>query len=159
MLSETRQNRCLHFPLSNAVTDVRFSDLSEEQRQALEQDLVTSYQTLQSIVGDMTDADGKPSLSLLFRPPTLAVGWSGLETVFDCGFTHSVSGYYTTSDYKAGNANNLATMIKKVCVPGAVIVMHFSDNAVYTADALDMVLTEYENSGRNFQFVGLNKVL
>ena len=148
-----------HFPLSNAETDVRFSDLSEEQREALEQDLVISYQTMQSIIGDMTDADGKPSLSLLFRPPTLAVGWSGLETVFDCGFTHSVSGYYTTADYNAWSAEDLASLIKKVCVPGAVIVMHFSDNAEYTADALDLLMTEFETSGRDFRFVGLNKVL
>ena len=148
-----------HFPLSNAETDIRFSDLSEEQKEALQQDLVTSYQTMQNIIGDMTDADGKPSLSLLFRPPTLAVGWSGLETVFDCGFTHSVSGYYTTADYNAKSAKDLALLIKKVCVPGAVIVMHFSDNADYTADALDILLTEFENNGQDFRFVGLNKVL
>ena len=37
--------------------------------------------------------------------------------------------------------------------------MHFSDNAQYTAEAVDMLLTEYEENGSGYQFVGLNKVL
>ena len=37
--------------------------------------------------------------------------------------------------------------------------MHFSDNSKYTAEALDILLTEYETEGIGYRFVGLNKVL
>ena len=147
-----------HLPLSNAETSTKFVELDEEQRVELEEDLVMSYDVMQHVIGDLRDADGNPSLSLFFRPPTLAVGKSGLQTVFDCGFTHSVSGYYTTSDYKATSADQLLQELRQVCVPGAVLVMHFSDNAVYTAEALDKLMTECEKTGKAFQFVGLNKV-
>ena len=35
-------------------------------------------------------------------------------------------------------------------------VMHFSDNAAYTAEAVDLLLTELEENGSEFRFVGLN---
>ena len=147
-----------HLPLSNEDSATSFSELSEEQRQELEDDLVESYQTMQKVIGDLKDRQGKPSLSLLFRPPTLAVGRNGLETVFDCGFTHAVSGFYTTSDYKATDAQSLAKTMKPLVRSGAVFVMHFSDNAVYTAEAVDLLLTELEEKGSEFRFVGLNEV-
>ena len=148
-----------HMSLSNEVRPTYFTELDEQQRQELEEDIVICYNTLQNVIGDMVDADGKPSLSALFRQPTLAVGRSGLETVFDCGYTHAVAGYYTTTDYKAESARSLAAEIKKNIKPGAILVMHFSDNAQYTADALDQLLTEFESSGSPYRFVGLNKVL
>ena len=148
-----------HLPLSNEIYPNYYAELDEQQRQELEEDIVICYDTLQSIIGDMVDADGKPSLSALFRQPTLAVGRNGLETVFDCGYTHAVAGYYTTTDYKAENVRSLTAEIKKNIKPGAILVMHFSDNAQYTADALDQLLTEYESSGSPYRFVGLNKVL
>ena len=148
-----------HLALSTQVYPTYFKELDEEQRQIIEDDIVQCYDTMQHIVGDMTDADGKPSLSLLFRPPTLAVGRNGLETVFDCGYTYSISGYYTSADYKAESAEVLAAELKPKIVSGAIIVMHFSDTAQYTADALDILLTDLENSGKEFHFVGLNKVL
>lgn len=148
-----------HLPLSTEVYPTYFEELDEEDRQIIEDDIVECYNTMQSIIGDMTDADGKPSLSLLFRPPTLAVGRNGLETVFDCGYTHSISGYYTSTDYKAESAEALAADLKPKIVSGAIIVMHFSDTAQYTADALDILLTDLEASGKEFHFVGLNKVL
>ena len=91
-------------------------------------------------------------------PPTLAVGRNGLETVFDCGYTHSISGYYTSTDYKAESAEALAADLKPKIVSGAIIVMHFSDTAQYTAAALDILLTDLEASGKEFHFVGLNEV-
>ena len=145
-----------HLPLSNEETATSYSELSEVQCQELEDDLVKSYQTLQKVIGDMRDTDGKPSLSLLFRPPTLAVGRNGLETVFDCGFTHAISGYYSTADYKATDAGALMRTLKQTIRSGAVYVMHFSDNAAYTAEAVDMLLTELEENGSEFYFVGLN---
>ena len=145
-----------HLPLSNEETATSYSELSEVQCQELEDDLVESYQTLQKVIGDMRDTDGKPSLSLLFRPPTLAVGRNGLETVFDCGFTHAISGYYSTADYKATDTGALMRTLKQTIRSGAVYVMHFSDNAAYTAEAVDMLLTELEENGSEFRFVGLN---
>ena len=148
-----------HLQLSNQINDVSFAEITEEQRQVLEEDVVICYDTMQHIIGDLTDAEGKPSLSLLFRQPTLAVGKKGLTTVFDCGFTHAIAGFYTSSDYNASSAEYLATELKVHVRSGAIIVMHFSDTAKYTAEALDMFLTECENTGRDFKFVGLNKVL
>ena len=147
-----------HLPLANEITGTKFEELSDAQAAELAGDLVTSYQTLQSIVGDLRDAYGVPSLSLLFRPPTLAVGRNGLQTVFDCGFIRSISGYYTSSDYKAESAEKLAAELKKKMISGAVIVMHFSDTAIYTADALDICLTQLEQENKGLQFVGLNAV-
>ena len=145
-------------PLSNEETATSYSELSEVECQELEGDLVESYQTLQKTIGDLRDTDGKPSLSLLFRPPTLAVGRNGLETVFDCGFTHAIAGYYSTADYKATDAGALMRTLKQTIRSGAVFVMHFSDNATYTAEAVDMLLTELEKNGSEFRFVGLNAV-
>ena len=148
-----------HMPLSTETTPGNFIELSEEERAALEKDIVQCYNTLQSIIGDLVDADGKPSLSRLFRPPTLAVGKKGLETVFDCGYTYAIEGYYSAGDYAAVNARVLANKIKENIRSGSVLVMHFSDTSQYTAEAVDLALTELEKSGRNLQFVGLNKVL
>lgn len=148
-----------HMELANEIYPTYYKELDEEQRDALEKDLVYCYYTMQSIIGDMTDADGKPSLSLLFRQPTLAVSKSGLETVFDCGYTHAIAGYYTTTDYKAESVDQLVSELRQNIVPGAILVMHFSDAAQYTPDALDVLLTEYEESGSEYRFVGLNKVL
>ncbi len=148
-----------HLPLSNEVYPTYFTELDEQKRQELAEDIVVCYDTLQSVIGDMVDTDGRPSLSLLFRQPTLAVGRNGLETVFDCGYTHAVAGYYTTTDYKAESAEALAAEIGKNIKSGAILIMHFNDNAKYTAEALDILLTEYENDGSAYRFVGLNKVL
>lgn len=148
-----------HLPLSNEVSPTYFTELDEQKRQELAEDIVVCYDTLQSVIGDMVDTDGRPSLSLLFRQPTLAVGRNGLETVFDCGYTHAVAGYYTTTDYKAESAEALAAEIGKNIKSGAILIMHFNDNAKYTAEALDILLTEYENDGSAYRFVGLNKVL
>ena len=148
-----------HLQLSNEVSPILYKELTEEQRQELEDDIVLCYDTMQHIVGDLRDAGGKPSLSLLFRQPTLAAGKNGLQTVFDCGYTHAIAGYYTSSDYKAESAARLAADLKARIKPGAIIVLHFSDEAKYTAEALDILLTEYESRGSKYQFVGLNKVL
>ena len=148
-----------HMPLSNELYSIYYTELDEDQRQALEEDIVVCYNTMQSVIGDMVDADGKPSLSLLFRQPTLAVGRKGLETVLDCGYTHAIAGYYTSMDYKAESAEALAAELRRHIVPGAILIMHFSDSAEYTAEALDILLTECENNGRGYRFVGLNKVL
>ena len=37
--------------------------------------------------------------------------------------------------------------------------MHMSDTSQYTAEALDLYLTDLENSGKEYQFCRLNDVL
>ena len=151
----------VHFPLSNDLgTGKKFSELTETQATTLKQDLVTSFDLLQSVVGDMKSGN-VPSLSLLFRPPTLAVSKAGLAAVFDCGFTYSVSGTYSSQDYKAENAAKLASQLVKNTKSGSVIVMHMSDSSVYTAEALDIYLStiERKTSATPFRFVGLSEVL
>ena len=129
-----------HFPLANDVSGgkgTKYSDLTPEQAKALEKDLVTSYQLLQSIIGDIR-INGQPALTRLFRPPTLAVSKTGLTTVLDCGFTYSVSGSFTSEDYKAIDVNKLAASIKRNTKSGASVIMHMSDVSVHTPEALEI---------------------
>jgi len=77
-----------------------------------------------------------------------------MEAVFDCGFTYIVSGAYTSEDYIAESAEKLlAQMYKNIRQSGTVIVMHMSDNSLYTAEALDAFLTENESQPASRQFV------
>ncbi len=150
-----------HFPLSNDTGDgKKFTELSAKQVEDLKKDLVTSHGVFESIIGDMT-VNGRPALSLLFRPPTLAVSKNGMEAVLDCGFTHVVSGSYTTQDYKATSASSLAETLKKRTKSGAVLIMHMSDNSIYTAEALDIYLSEMElrDADKRYKFAGLDEVL
>ncbi len=132
-----------HMPLAvdEKGTGVTYRSLDETEIAALKEDLVESYDVLQHIVGDVV-VDGQPALTLLFRPPTLAVSKEGLTTVLDCGFTFSVSGSLSTQDYSATSVKNLAAKIRSGLRPGAVIVMHMSDNSKYTAEALEIILAE-----------------
>ena len=96
---------------------------------------------------------------MLFRQPTLAVGRNGLETVFDCGYTYAVAGYYSTGDYKAESVDELVTALRQNVRSGSILVMHFSDNAQYTPEAVDQFLSKMEYYKTGYRFVGLNKVL
>ena len=150
-----------HFVLSNDTgSGTEFTDLSPAQVQELTRDLIASYELLQSIVGDIS-IDGRPALTRLFRPPTLAVGKSGLTAVLDCGFTYSISGSTTLNDYKAEDALKLADTLKESTKAGAVLVMHMSDNSIHTAQALDAYLSEMAApaSGKAFRFVSLGEML
>ena len=150
-----------HVTLSNAASDGKtYLELSQEQVEALREDIVKSYQTLQSIVGDI-QINGRPALSRIFRPPTLAVSKQGMETVFDCGYSYSVSGF-STQDYYATDAESLAKLLKKNTKSGQIFVMHMSDNSRYTAEALDLYMTEMEQQaakGKEYKFVRLTDAL
>ena len=148
-----------HFPLSHDVGNGRvFETLTEEEALELQKDLVQCYEKLQRIVGDI-EIDGKPALSLLFRPPTLAVSKIGLETVLDCGFRYSVSGSFSTEDYKATDAQRLYWSLITNVQSGSVLVMHMSQNSEYTAEAVDKLLTELENRNSPLKFVSLSECL
>jgi hypothetical protein len=81
--------------------------------------------------------------------------------VFDCGFSYSVSGSYTTHDYNAKSAEILSTDLKQHSKSGAILIMHMSDTSIYTAKALDIYLTEMElkKSGEMFRYASLGEVL
>lgn len=148
-----------HFPLSKDTGKGReFESLTDDEALELQKDLVLSYEKLQRVIGDVEN-DGKPALALLFRPPTLAVSKIGLETVFDCGFHYSVSGSFSTEDYKATSAQGLYWSLMQNVRSGAVLVMHMSQNSLYTAEALDMMMTELERRNSPLKFVSLSEDL
>ena len=131
-----------HYPLANDLLgNWHFVEISDEQAAMLQADIIKSWEVLQSIVGDIRLENGHPALSLNFRPPTMAVGRKGLQTVFDLGFKNVVNGEYTSHDYAAKSAAELSKALQRGIKSGSVVVMHFSDNSIYTADALDQYFT------------------
>lgn len=148
-----------HLPLSNLMEGAwRFSELNDAEVEALKQDIQDSYDTLQSIVGDIRLDNGKPALSTLFRPPTLAVGRKGMEAVFDMGMSYIVSGEYTSHDYEAESAAQLLRNLRLNVRNGTVVIMHFSDNSIHTADAVDQYLTmnETNQNRKKYSFARLS---
>lgn len=130
-----------HLQLANELEGWVFEELTDGQAAALRADIKASWDVLEHVVGDIRLDNGKPALSTLFRPPTLAVGKKGMEAVFDMGMTYIVSGDYTSQDYKAEDKDALRRALRLNIWDGSVAVLHFSDNAIYTADALDEYLT------------------
>ena len=130
---------------------VAVSGRNAEQGEALREDVTRSYQRLQRIVGDV-EADGRPCLCRVFRPPTLAMSRTGLEAVLDCGFTVSLSGSYTAQDYEADDARSLFTALRRNTRDGAVLILHMSDSCAYTAEALDLYLTYMEKYAPEYRF-------
>ena len=94
------------------------------------------------------------------RPPTLAVSKKGLEAIFDAGATGAISGDFSTHDYEAKSVAEVVEKMKngivmsndeiKVIQNGSIIVMHMSDEAKYTAEALDEVIPYYLAKGYHF---------
>lgn len=114
------------------------------------EDIVTSYQRLESVVGDV-QVNGNYALTRFFRPPTLAISKIGFETLWDSGYTYIVSGSCSTKDYAAKSLCELVQLMQSGLYDktgnvkkGAILVMHMSDNAQYTARALDLILTANE---------------
>lgn len=121
-------------------------------QEELFQDSVTAYQKLADVTGDVA-VDGKPSLTRFFRPPTLAISKPGFEKLFAAGHDYIVSGSISSYDYKAENVSELIQTIKNgIYTPdgkvrnGAIVVLHMSDTSVYTAMAIDILLTA--NAGK-----------
>lgn len=114
------------------------------------EDVGTAYQKLANIVGDV-EVDGKYSLTRYFRPPTLAISKEGMQAIYLNGYEYIVSGSCSTEDYAATSVsqvvNNMQRGIydrKTGIQKGAILVMHMSDTAAYTARALDLLLTANE---------------
>ena len=113
-------------------------------------DVKTAYEELVHVVGDV-QVDGKPMLTRLFRPPTLAVSKDGVKSIFRAGYTYIVSGYESTEDYAAPSLQTMIGAIQHGIYEengqvrkGSIIIMHMTDTAKYTAQALDQILTANE---------------
>ena len=111
------------------------------------EDVRLSYEELQKTVGDVM-VDGKPALTHYFRPPTLAISKSGIRSIMDAGFSYIVSGYESTDDYAIPSLQAMIGAISHGIYDekgnerkGSILIMHMTDKAQYTAEALDYILT------------------
>ena len=123
------------------------SVLSEEEYAA---DIRESFQRLSDTIGDMT-VNGRPPLTRLMRPPTLAVSRSGARAIFDAGLTFIVNGFESTEDYAQQSLSAMVGALQngiyrrnETVRKGSILVMHMSAPAKYTARALDLLLTANE---------------
>ncbi|MBQ9009767.1 MAG: polysaccharide deacetylase family protein [Clostridia bacterium] len=137
--------------------DTHYVEINDTEADALRADLMTSYDTLLHIIGDMTNESGKPSLTRYFRPPDLAASRRGLEVAFDLGFTYCVFGSYDCGDDKAESVSDVLKDMRLNTKSGSVLILRISDDCPYTAEALDSYLTQVEEN--YYRFVELSKVL
>jgi len=114
------------------------------------EDIEKAYEELAKTVGDVK-VNGRYALTRLFRPPTLAISYSGTKSIMNAGYTYIVNGYDSTHDYAAPTLQAMVGAIthglydeKGNVRTGAVMVMHMSDNAKFTPLALDYLLTVNE---------------
>jgi peptidoglycan/xylan/chitin deacetylase (PgdA/CDA1 family) len=151
---------CHHLPLSHDSNGkgFRYLEITDEEAVELGKDLEQAYNEMASIVGDMHHGN-LPSLSTLFRPPTLAVSKKGMRVVFDYGHSYCVSGTFTTQDYKATSAESLMRSMAVHTSNGAILIMHMTENSAYTAEALEMYLKKMTKEHPEYKFVGLDEVL
>jgi peptidoglycan/xylan/chitin deacetylase (PgdA/CDA1 family) len=122
-----------------------FQYSKEEYRDELKE----SFQKLLMVVGDV-EREKRPVITKYFRPPQLAVTRAGMEAVYEAGYDYIVSGSFSTEDYAAADTASLVKTIlggiysnnsKTELVKGSVLVMHITDNSIYTALAVDILLT------------------
>lgn len=132
-------------------------ELLGTNRKELEESLVKSYDVMESVIGDLD------SLRPYFRPPTLLLRKEGLAAVYESGYKYTISGNITTHDYERPSAQDIVDYIKDGLVKnkGNVIVMHMNDQAYYTAEALDIFLTNNEKGlyGEKYKIAKLSDYL
>lgn len=132
-------------------------ELLGANRQELEGSLIKSYDVMASIVGDLH------SLQSYFRPPTLLLRKDGLTAVFESGYKYSISGNITTHDYERTSAQEIVNYIEEGLVKGKgnVVVMHMNDQSYYTAEAVDIFLTNNEKGlyGEKYKVAKLSDYL
>lgn len=124
---------------------------TQDNRDEYVQELIVSFHKLRDVVGDVS-VNGKYALTRFFRPPQLAINKEGVDSVFKAGFEFIVQGSYSTEDYDAKSVAELVKRFKEGIYneigevnKGAILVMHMSDTSIYTAVALDLLLTANEN--------------
>ena len=123
--------------------------VNTQEKDEYVEELALSYQKLLEVTGDVS-VNGKAALTRFFRPPTLAVSKMGVESLFETGYEYIISGS-STYDYKAESVPQLVKTIETRVYTkngevkkGTILVCHMSDSAVYTAMALDILLTANE---------------
>lgn len=131
-------------------------ELPHDRKQATEsyeemyRDMDISYRRLESILGDLRRKDGRPVLTKIIRPATLALNAMGVRAILENGYEYIVNGQTSTEDYAAPD---LMTELQRIrdglyyrnqVRKGAVFVMHMTRDARYTPIALDVLLTENE---------------
>ncbi|KMO87567.1 polysaccharide deacetylase [Megasphaera cerevisiae DSM 20462] len=138
----------LHRPMAIREKNGKIRDLQSPEDYTT--DVTTAYERLANVVGDVT-VDGRHMLTRYFRPPTLAINKVGSRIILNAGYTYIVSGYESTEDYRAQSVSYLVGAIKagiyddkRHVRKGSIIIMHMSDTAKFTPQALDLVLTENE---------------
>lgn len=119
-----------------------------EKEDEYREDVTSSYPKLLSVLGDIRLKNGRPALTRLLRPPTLAVSRNGVKTILNAGFTYIVNGSGSTEDYGSvsmqslvGIMNNLAHKKDGSVRTGAILIMHMSSTSPRTPEALDILLT------------------
>lgn len=140
--SHTNRHRPMVWQTSNYGGNM--TPMTEEE---YAEDVRLSYEELEKTVGDVM-VDGKPVLTHYFRPPTLAISKSGVRAIMDAGFSYIVSGYESTDDYAIPSLQAMIGAIshgiydeKGNVRKGSILIMHMTDKAKYTAEALDYILT------------------
>lgn len=140
--SHTNRHRPMVWQTSNYGGNM--TPMTEEE---YAEDVRLSYEELQKTVGDVM-VDGKPALTHYFRPPTLAISKSGIRSIMDAGFSYIVSGYESTDDYATPSLQAMIGAISHGIYDeegnvrkGSILIMHMTDKAAYTAEALDYILT------------------
>lgn len=140
--SHTNRHRPMVWQTSNYGGNM--TPMTEEE---YAEDVRTSYEELEKTVGDVM-VDGKPALTHYFRPPTLAISKSGIKSIMDAGFSYIVSGYESTDDYATPSLQAMIGAISHGIYDeegnvrkGSILIMHMTDKAAYTAEALDYILT------------------
>lgn len=140
--SHTNRHRPMVWQTSNYGGNM--TPMTEEE---YAEDVRLSYEELKKTVGDVM-VDGKPALTHYFRPPTLAISKSGIKSIMDAGFSYIVSGYESTDDYAIPSLQAMIGAISHGIYDeegnvrkGSILIMHMTDKAQYTAEALDYILT------------------
>ena len=138
----------LHKPM--AVQDEKGNSQPTMSYEEMYNDMNTSYKRLASITGDLVHPDGRPVLTKLMRPPTLAISTMGVRAILENGYEFIVNGSTSTADYEAPSLASEVDTIKDGLYyrgkvrKGAIFVMHMTASARFTANALDVILTENE---------------
>ncbi|RKM56897.1 hypothetical protein D6855_14635 [Butyrivibrio sp. CB08] len=151
-----------HFEAWNVEKDdegnYKYSTLSDEDAAKLRKEVVVSYNTLNRYCGDVV-VDGKRALSTIYRPPTLAVSREGMYQLFDVGYSYIVNGDFSSKDYQMNSVDELVSEFRYGMktwhgnVPvenGSCLIMHMSPTAKYTAEALDIMIPEWQSQGYSF---------
>lgn len=139
---------------------------NEEELLERKKDLLISYNKLHDVIGDIS-INNSPALTTIFRPPTLAMSRAGMEEILDMGFSHIVSGDFSTHDYEDTDPEFLADKIINGMVTdngdiiriqnGSILIMHMSDfkqnplsSSNVTAKALDIAIPILRSKGYSF---------